>query len=265
MGTASRRPSNTVGNPLYVDAAAGNYAIPSGSPCAGKGPLTTSIGVSTSPPPAAAGDDRERPVTTTPPSTSTTTTSPAPTTTTSATTTTTTTTAPSLPAAPPRAHRRASPRCRLFAGRPWSARARGDSGAVDVGEPDCVLVASVPAFGRRLRPDRRCHEQRLQAHVRRSRVADSRHRDRPERKRLHLGHVGSGVGRASTLGTSAAPAQNAPRSAAPDARRRRRLPAHRRRHRPGTPAARSRQLRAAGVGRRVRCSSAEAGSRAPDR
>ncbi len=113
--------ANTVGNPLYVNAAAGNYAIPSGSPCAGKGPLTTSIGVSTSPPPAP-HDDRERPARRRrrrpaqrlrapprrrplprprrrrrrPP--------------------------PPSRAAPPRAHRRASPRCRLFAGRPWSAR-----------------------------------------------------------------------------------------------------------------------------------------------
>jgi parallel beta-helix repeat protein len=87
--------ANTVGNPLYVNAAAGNYAIPSGSPCAGKGPLTTSIGVSTSPPPAPTTTTAAA-VTTTP-STSTTTTSPAPTTTTSAATTTTTTTAPTLP------------------------------------------------------------------------------------------------------------------------------------------------------------------------
>ncbi len=86
--------ANTVGNPLYVNAGAGNYAVPIGSPCAGKGPLTTSIGVSAGPPPPPATTTAAA-VTTTPPSTSTTTTSPAPATTTSA--PTTTTTAPSLP------------------------------------------------------------------------------------------------------------------------------------------------------------------------
>ena len=255
--------ANTIGNPLYVNAGAGNYAIPSGSPCAGKGPLTTAIGVSTSPPPpppcddgrnddrsghddsAVHGHDD---------------TSPAPTTTSAG-----TTTSPSLlrdpgSSSPPSRHLPAvgsrDARGRLVA--------RCNYGNMDVGGLECLLVASVPALGRRLCPDRECHEQRLQAHVRRSRFADSRHRDRAERKRLHLGHVGRDVGRASSVGL-AATARHAPRSAAPDTRRRRRLPAHRRRHRPGTPAARSPRLRAAGAGRRVRCSSAEACSRAPDR
>ncbi len=92
--------SNTIGNPLYVDANAGNYAIASGSPCAGMGPLTTSIGVSTSAPPAppaTTATTTAATVTTTPPSTSTTTTTSAPTTTT---TTTTPSTAPSLPRDP---------------------------------------------------------------------------------------------------------------------------------------------------------------------
>ncbi len=84
--------ANTIGNPLYVNAGAGNYAIPSGSPCAGKGPLTTAIGVSTSPPPppppATTAATTTAAATTTPPSAGTTT-SPAPTTTTSAGTTTT--------------------------------------------------------------------------------------------------------------------------------------------------------------------------------
>jgi len=85
--------ANTVGNPLYANAAAGNYAIPAGSPCAGKGPLTSSVGISSGSPPAPSTTTAAA-VTTAPPST-TTTTSPAPTTTTSA--GTTTTAAPSLP------------------------------------------------------------------------------------------------------------------------------------------------------------------------
>ncbi len=92
--------ANKVGNPLYVNASAGDYAIPSGSPCAGKGPLTASIGVSTAPvlPPTTSATTTASTATTTPPSPGTTTTSPAPTTTTSAGTTTTTT--PSLPRGP---------------------------------------------------------------------------------------------------------------------------------------------------------------------
>ena len=92
-GDGFSRSANTVGNPLYVNASAGNYAIPGGSPCAGKGPLTTSVGVSTSPsqpPPATtATTTSTAAATTTPPSTDTTTTSPAPTTTSAGTTTTT--------------------------------------------------------------------------------------------------------------------------------------------------------------------------------
>ena len=49
--------ANTIGNPQYVNAGAGNYAIPSSSPCAGKGPLTTcgrrDGGSGTPPPPTA--------------------------------------------------------------------------------------------------------------------------------------------------------------------------------------------------------------------
>ena len=86
--------ANTIGNPLYVNAAAANFAIPAGSPCAGKGPLTTSIGVSTTPAPAppVTAATTTAAVTTAPASPGTTTTGSAPTTTTS---TGTTTTAPS--------------------------------------------------------------------------------------------------------------------------------------------------------------------------
>ena len=113
--------ANTIGNPLYVNAGAGNYAIPSGSPCAGKGPLTTAIGVTSSRAAAACDDGRNddrsgqddfavrghdheprpdddlrrtrrrrRPR--------------------------------ASCASPARAHRRSSPPCRRFTGRPWSAR-----------------------------------------------------------------------------------------------------------------------------------------------
>ena len=82
--------ANTIGNPLYVNAGAGNYAIPSGSPCAGKGPLTTAIGVTSSPPPpATTAATTTAAAKTTSPSAGTTT-SPAPTTTSAGTTTTTT-------------------------------------------------------------------------------------------------------------------------------------------------------------------------------
>jgi parallel beta-helix repeat protein len=92
--------ANTVGNPLYVNASAGNYAIPGGSPCAGKGPLTSSVGVSAGPPAPPAPTTTAAAVTTTPPSAVTTTTSPGTTTTTTSAGTTTTTdgsaTTPSL-------------------------------------------------------------------------------------------------------------------------------------------------------------------------
>jgi parallel beta-helix repeat protein len=88
--------ANTIGNPLYVNAGAGNYAIPSGSPCAGKGPLTNAIGVTAAPstPPTTTAATTTAAVTTTPPATSTTTTSPGPTTTAPAGTTTTTSSSP---------------------------------------------------------------------------------------------------------------------------------------------------------------------------
>ncbi len=92
--------ANTVANPQYANAGAGNYVIPSSSPCAGKGPLTTSVGVSSTsgPPPTTP----TAPVTTTGPSTSTlgtpSTTNSTPTT---PATTTTTTTPSTTTASPP--------------------------------------------------------------------------------------------------------------------------------------------------------------------
>lgn len=39
--------SNMIANPLYASVSARNYSIPSGSPCAGKGPQTAAVGVTT--------------------------------------------------------------------------------------------------------------------------------------------------------------------------------------------------------------------------
>jgi parallel beta-helix repeat protein len=92
--------ANTIGNPLYVDAAAGNFAIPGSSPCAGKGPTTTSIGASTTTPPAApptTAATTTAALTTTAPAGTTTSTAP----TSTASTTTTSAGAPTTPPAPP--------------------------------------------------------------------------------------------------------------------------------------------------------------------
>ena len=186
--------ANTVGNPLYVNAGAGNYAVPSGSPCAGKGPLTTSIGVSAGPPPPRRPTTTAAAVTTTPPSTEHDDHEPR----------------PDddhfrphndddCPEPPDQLRVELTAECLLAAVRSRSNRGRllahGDSRDMDVGGLERVLVASVSTFGHCLCPDRQRHEQRLQAHGRRSRVTDSRHRDRSERKRLYLGHVGRDVGR----------------------------------------------------------------------
>jgi parallel beta-helix repeat protein len=100
---------NVVASPQYVNAAAGNYALQSGSPCAGKGPATTAVGV-TAGAPAPAPAPTPTPTTTsgstptggTTTSTAPTTTAPAPTTTppSPTTTTTPTTTAPAPTPAP---------------------------------------------------------------------------------------------------------------------------------------------------------------------